>query len=127
MRDTPVTAEERTAHIIMRINDFVSDYIGIRHECEVFENKPMTLKDRNISDSTICGYRDSIEIERHTMQLAFGEDICTALDDAFEKLFDAGEHQGKIISARQLKAMNVMTTGQIAEATGLTAEEIEGL
>ena len=29
--------------------------------------------------------------------------------------------------ARKLKAMNVMTTGQIAEATGLTAEEIEGL
>ena len=29
--------------------------------------------------------------------------------------------------ARKLKAMNVMTTGQIAKATGLTAEEIEGL
>jgi predicted KAP-like P-loop ATPase len=29
--------------------------------------------------------------------------------------------------AQNLKAMNVMTTGQIAEATGLTAEEIEGL
>ena len=29
--------------------------------------------------------------------------------------------------AQNLKAMNVMTTGQIAEATGLTAEEIKGL
>jgi hypothetical protein len=30
-------------------------------------------------------------------------------------------------TARKLKAMNVMTTEQIAEITGLTAEEIEGL
>jgi predicted transcriptional regulator len=29
--------------------------------------------------------------------------------------------------AQNLKAMNVMTAVQIAEATGLTAEEIEGL
>ena len=29
--------------------------------------------------------------------------------------------------ARKLKVMNVMTTGQIAKATGLTTEEIEGL
>ena len=29
--------------------------------------------------------------------------------------------------AQNLKAMNVMTTAQIAEATGLNAEEIEGL
>ena len=28
--------------------------------------------------------------------------------------------------AQNLKAMNVMTTAQIAEATGLTTEEIEG-
>ena len=38
------------------------------------------------------------------------------------------EAKAKFIeTARKLKAMNVMTTGQIAEATGLTAEEIEGL
>ena len=35
--------------------------------------------------------------------------------------------QDKLDTARKLKAMNVMTTAQIAEATGLTAEEIEGL
>ena len=33
----------------------------------------------------------------------------------------------KLETARKLKAMNVMTVEQIAEATGLTAEEIEGL
>ena len=35
--------------------------------------------------------------------------------------------QEKLDTARKLKAMNVMTTEQIAEATGLTAEEIGGL
>ena len=35
--------------------------------------------------------------------------------------------QEKLDIARKLKAMNMMTTEQIAEATGLTAEEIEGL
>ena len=35
--------------------------------------------------------------------------------------------QQKMDTARKLKAMNVMTIEQIAEATGLTAEEIEGL
>ena len=35
--------------------------------------------------------------------------------------------QEKFDTARKLKAMNVMTTEQIAEVTGLTAEEIEGL
>ena len=35
--------------------------------------------------------------------------------------------QKDLDTARKLKAMNVMTIEQIAEATGLTAEEIEGL
>jgi predicted transposase/invertase (TIGR01784 family) len=35
--------------------------------------------------------------------------------------------QDKLDTARKLKAMNVMTTAQIAEATGLTAEEIKVL
>jgi hypothetical protein len=35
--------------------------------------------------------------------------------------------QEKFDTARKLKAMNVMTIEQIAEVTGLTAEEIEGL
>ena len=35
--------------------------------------------------------------------------------------------QDKIDTARKLKAMNVMTAHQIAEATGLTAEEIDAL
>ena len=40
---------------------------------------------------------------------------------------EAKAEEQKIDTARKLKAMNVMTVEQIAEATGLTAEEIEGL
>ena len=40
------------------------------------------------------------------------------MEEAKEKMLD---------TARKLKAMNVMTVEQIAEATGLTAEEIEAL
>ena len=47
------------------------------------------------------------------------------LKEAEAKAEDA--KQKLLKTARNLKAMNVMTTEQIAEATGLTAEEIEGL
>ena len=38
-----------------------------------------------------------------------------------------GAEENKRETARKLKAMNVMTNEQIAEITGLTAEEIERL
>jgi len=47
------------------------------------------------------------------------------LKEAEAKAEDA--KQKLLKTARNLKVMNVMTTEQIAEATGLTAEEIEGL
>ena len=43
------------------------------------------------------------------------------------KQAEAKLKQKDLDTARKLKAMNVMTIEQIAEATGLTAEEIEGL
>jgi chromosome segregation ATPase len=51
------------------------------------------------------------------------------LNETKDKLNEAEAKlkQKDVDFARKLKAMNVMTTGQIAEATGLTAEEIEGL
>ena len=121
------TEEEMDAYLIERIGDFVTDYIDIMKYWEIYENKPMVERERQKYDNTISAIRDSLMFKRMTFRNAFGEKIYTALNDAFEKLFDAGEHQGKVISSRQLKAMNVMTTEQIAETTGLTAEEIEGL
>ncbi|MBR6188153.1 MAG: hypothetical protein IKQ59_04260 [Prevotella sp.] len=121
------TEEELDAYLIERIGDFVTDYIDIMKYWEIYENKPMVERERQKYDNTISAIRDSLMFKRMTFRNAFGEKIYTALNDAFEKLFDAGEHQGKVISARQLKAMNVMTIEQIAEVTGLTAEEIEGL
>lgn len=41
--------------------------------------------------------------------------------------YDDTDEDKVVRAARKLKAMNVMTTAQIAEATGLTAEEIDAL
>ena len=65
-------------------------------------------------------------LERHTLENAFGKNIHESLDKAFENLFDAGERQGRVIATRKMKAKGY-TVGDIAEITGLTAEEIEGL
>ena len=45
----------------------------------------------------------------------------------YGKGVEKGVKDTKLETARKLKTMNVMSTEQIAEATGLTAEEIEGL
>ena len=57
------------------------------------------------------------------------KDLADELRDTKEKLEETTEQlkKDKIDTARKLKAMNVMTVEQIAEITGLTAEEIEGL
>lgn len=43
-----------------------------------------------------------------------------------KKLFEAGEHQGEIITSRRMKAKGYAVE-DIAEITGLTAEEIGAL
>ena len=125
-QDRKFTQEEIDAHIVKRIEDFVSDYVNIMMYCEIFENKPMVERERIQYDNTISSFRDSLMIERYTFENAFGKNIYKALDDAFKKLFDAGEHQGEVIAARKMKAKGYAIE-DIAEITGLTAEEIEAL
>ena len=120
------TMEEIEPHIIKRIEDYVSDYANIMKYCEIFENKPMVERERIQYDNTISAFRDSLMIERNTFENAFGKNIYEALDDAFKKLFEAGEHQGEIIAARSMKAKGYAVE-DIVEITGLTAEEIEAL
>ena len=57
------------------------------------------------------------------------KDMANELRKAKEQLaqMEIQAKQKLLQTARNLKAMNVMTTAQIAEATGLTAEEIEAL
>ena len=50
-----------------------------------------------------------------------------AFVDEAEIRFNIGIDKGKQDTARKLKAMNVMTIEQIAEATGLTIEQIKAL
>lgn len=78
------TREEIEAHIIKRIEDFVSDYANIMKYCEIFENKPMVERERIQYDNTISAFRDSLMIERYTFEKAFGKNIYEALDDAFK-------------------------------------------
>jgi predicted transposase/invertase (TIGR01784 family) len=120
------TREEIEAHIIKRIEDFVSDYANIMKYCEIFENMPMTERERRQYDNTISSFRDSLMLERYTFEKAFGKNIHEALDKAFENLFEAGERQGSVIAARKMKAKGY-DVKDIAEITGLTAKEIEAL
>ena len=63
-------------------------------------------------------------------QRTYEEEIKQKADERIkeaEAKAEAKAKQQKIDTARKLKAMNVLTIEQIAEATGLTAEEIEGL
>ena len=52
------TQEEIDAHIIKRIEDYVSDYANLMKYWEIFENKPMTEKERRQYDNTISAFRD---------------------------------------------------------------------
>ena len=73
------------------------------------------------SDAELAAYDkfwDTIRVEQ-----AFVDEAEIRYGMGIEK----GIKDNKFDTARKLKAMNVMTTAQIAEATGLTAEEIEGL
>ena len=73
------------------------------------------------SDAELAAYDkfwDTIRVEQ-----AFVDEAEIRYGMGIEK----GIKDNKFDTARKLKAMNVMTTAQIAEATGLTADEIEGL
>ena len=56
-QDRKFTQEEIDAHIVKRIEDFVSDYVNIMMYCEIFENKPMVERERIQYDNTISSFR----------------------------------------------------------------------
>ena len=85
------TEEELNAYLVERIGDFGTDYIDIMKYWEIFGNKPMVERERQKYDNTISAIRDSLMFKRMTFRNAFGENIYTALNDAFENLFDAGD------------------------------------
>ena len=69
------------------------------------------------------------EIEAAEKAKAEAEEAKAKAEEAKAKAEEAEAKlkQEKFETARKLKVMSVMTTEQIAEATGLTAEVIEGL
>ena len=48
------------------------------------------------------------------------------IDNEFRRVFDAGERQGAVVCARRMIAKK-LPTDDIAELTGLTADEIRSL
>ena len=52
--------------------------------------------------------------------------IADRIDDEFRRVFDAGERQGAVVCARRMIAKK-LPTADIADLTGLTADEIEKL
>ena len=60
-------------------------------------------------------------------QVQLDKEKATEAERRYKAGLKEGAEENKQETARKLKAINVMTIEQIAEATGLTAEEIEGL
>lgn len=73
----------------------------------IAEVAAMSKEERSKYDESLRIYRDTISV--------------------MEGQYQEGMAEGKAETARKLKAMNLMTTEQIAEATGLSVEEIEAL
>ena len=76
-------------------------------------------------DESLRIYRDTISV----MEGQYQEGLEKGIEKGIEKGFAKAEEKArkeKLESARKLKAMN-LTTAQIAEAIGLSPEEIEAL
>ena len=95
-------------------------------EVEIREGARFTPKERNEYVASRKEYWDNYSIvdTAHKKGLAEGEAKGLAKGRAEER---AKAKQEKLETARKLKAMNLLTINQIADATGLTAEELEAL
>ena len=121
-----MTEEEKDAYMASRITDLADSIIMIKKYVEMFEHKPMVRADSDRCDNTIDYYRDAIMLEHHSLSKLFGDTIADRIDDEFRRVFDAGERQGAVVCARRMIAKK-LPTDDIAELTGLTADEIKAL
>ena len=126
LREVKMTEEEKDAYMASRITDLADSIIMIKKYVEMFEHKPMVRADSDRCDNTIDYYRDAIMLEHHSLSKLFGDTIADRIDDEFRRVFDAGERQGAVVCARRMIAKK-LPTDDIAELTGLTADEIKAL
>lgn len=124
--EVKMTPEEVDAYIAGRITDLADSIINIKKYVEMLENKPMVRKDWERCDNTIDHFRDAIMLECHSLSKMLAEPISNSIDKEFRRVFDAGERQGAIVCARRMIAKK-LPTADIADLTGLAADEIAAL
>ena len=86
---------------------------------EVAEVSKLSKEDRLAYDHALKRYRDTYNAMTGAEQKGLAEGLAKGRAEGIE--------QGKLDTARKLKAMNVMTIEQIAEATGLDIETVNSL
>ena len=87
----------------------------------IAEVAAMSNEERSKYDESLRIYRDTISV----MEGQYQEGLEKGIEKGFAKAEEKARKE-KLESARKLKAMN-LTTAQIAEAIGLSPEEIEAL
>ena len=125
-REVKMAPEEVDAYIAGRITDLADSIINIKKYVEMLENKPMVRNDWERCDNTIDHFRDAIMLECHSLSKMLAEPISNSIDKEFRRVFDAGERQGTVVCARRMIAKK-LPTADIADLTGLTADEITAL
>ncbi len=126
LHEVKMTPEEEDAYIASRITDLADSIINIKKYVEMLDNKPMVRKDWERCDNTIDYFRDAIMLECHSISKMLSEPISNSIDNEFRRVFDAGERQGAVVCARRMIAKQ-LPTADIADLTGLTADEIAAL
>ena len=86
---------------------------------EVAEVSKLSKEDRLAYDHALKRYRDTYNAMTGAELKGRAEGLAKGRAEGIE--------QGKLDTARKLKAMNVMTIEQIAEATGLDIETVNSL
>ena len=91
----------------------------MRAKAEVAEVSKLSKEDRLAYDHALKRYRDTYNAMTGAELKGRAEGLAKGRAEGIE--------QGKLDTARKLKAMNVMTIEQIAEATGLDIETVNSL
>ena len=93
-----------------------------RKLASIAEVAALSKEDRQKYDESLRKYRDTISV----MEGQYQEGKEAGLAEGLEKGMEKGKAEGRAEIARNLKQMN-LPIQDIIKATGLTAEEIEGL
>jgi len=87
----------------------------------------MTPEERAKYNISIDSYRTNLSAMKNERAEGRAEGIAEGMEKGMEKGIAKGDRQRQLSTALTLKQMGVLTTSQIAQATGLSESEIEAL